>query len=380
MTNQKRTQDPGTEHPLSESVDAMIARAKRDAILQAASGAVIVLDSKGFIISFNSNAETQFSVTQKIAIETHVDKILNIREETSQSFYEWLKLLDLEAKISHRVVLKFNKANGSSELAEVTVGKAPIEHWTSKINSKGLSDNNKKPKIEDRNDLYQYICIIRPLSTFKDSQIEDALKYLSHTLKTPLSGILGLISLALNENDLPDLSRKYLERATKSGESLAYIIESTLNNLNSKPLDSNTIKKRSKHAKEELSHKGRFSGKRILVVEDNVTNQIIAKGMLKKFGIKPDIANNGEEAIIAVIENTYDLILMDCNMPVMDGYTATKKIRDLPEPKNTIPIIAVTATPVPSQDSFCKTNKLDGYIAKPFRLEDIYHSLHLWLN
>jgi CheY-like chemotaxis protein len=372
MIDQHRTNSPATDYTTPDRINSMLARAKRDAILQAASGALVVLDANGTIISFNNRSEEQFAIPKRKAIGVHVDQILNVCELASSSFYEWIKLLDLEAEVAHNVVLNFNKADGSTEMAEVTVGKAPLEHFT-------VEQNTENPSAaEDR--CYQYICVIRPVSTFKDSQIEDALKYLSHTLKTPLFGMLGLLSLALSENNLPIRSRHYLERANKSGEALAQIIERTLNKLQTKPSTQIAVQKKAEQAKEELIYKGRFSGKNILVVEDNLTNQIIAKGMLKKFGISPHTVENGEEAIAEIKRNNYDLILMDCNMPIMDGYTAAKMIRELPSPKNNTPIIAITATQVANKETFCETNKMDGYIAKPYRLDDIYHTLHLWLS
>ena len=102
--------------------------------------------------------------------------------------------------------------------------------------------------------------------------------------------------------------------------------------------------------------------------------------MLEKFGVKPQIVENGKDAIAEIKSKHYDLILMDCNMPIMDGYTATKIIRELPAPKNSIPIIAITATHISDKESFCETNKMDDYIAKPYRLNDIHHMLHFWLS
>lgn len=375
MTNQTPGHAAKAPPSLCESVDTLTARAKRDAILQSASGTIISLDPQGHIISLNSYAEVQFAISQRTAIGVHVDKILNISDETSSSFFEWLKLLDLDTKISHSVVLSFNKADGSSELAEVTIGKAPLEQWPQERQAEGVST-----VTEPTNTSYQYICVIHPLSTLKNSQFEDALKYLSHTLKTPLSGILGLITLALNESDLPAKSRKYLERASQSGETLSSIIDDTLEGLDATSETSKTTKKEAKPKQENLANEGKFRGKRILIVEDNATNQIIAKGMLRKFGVVPDVAENGEQALKAVLNNSYDLILMDCNMPIMDGYAATKLIRNLPAPKNTTPIVAITATQVSDPDSFCITHNMDGYLAKPYRLDDIYRSLNLWLT
>lgn len=372
MKNTQRTHSMKVDRTIPDHVNSMLARAKRDAILQAASGALIVLDATGTVISFNSRAEEQFAIPKRNAIGAQVDQILNVCELTDCSFYEWIKLLDLETEIAHNVILNFNKADGTTEMAKVTVGKAPLENLT--------AEKDAYKSSAEKDSSFQYICVIQPVSTFKDSQIEDALKYLSHTFKTPLFGMLGLISLALSEKHLPARSRRYLERANRSGEALTQVIERTLNKLQAQPFRQSGVHKKAEQAENDLAHKGRFSGNKILVVEDNLTNQIIAKGMLKKFGVNPHTVENGEEAIAEIKKNNYDLILMDCNMPVMDGYTAAKMIRELPAPKNHIPIIAITATQISDKETFCETNKLDGYIAKPYRLDDIYHMLHLWLS
>lgn len=107
------------------------------------------------------------------------------------------------------------------------------------------------------------------------------------------------------------------------------------------------------------------NGKRILVVEDDEINLLIAEHILGKAGYLVSKVNNGEEAIEIMKQETFDLILMDIEMPIMDGIEATPVIRKL-ENGRSIPIIALTAHSMPEKIEEFKSAGLDDYIIKPF--------------
>jgi CheY-like chemotaxis protein len=114
---------------------------------------------------------------------------------------------------------------------------------------------------------------------------------------------------------------------------------------------------------------------RILLAEDNLTNQKVALRMLKRLGYEADIAVNGLEAINAVREQNYDVILMDVQMPEMDGLEATRQIRtDLPA-ANQPYIIAMTAAAMQLDREKCLEVGMDDFLAKPARLEDLAQAL-----
>jgi len=119
----------------------------------------------------------------------------------------------------------------------------------------------------------------------------------------------------------------------------------------------------------------------ILVVDDNDINQAVAKGMLSKYGIAVVLANNGQVALDLLRQQTVDLVFMDCQMPVMDGYTATKNIRDpqtgLPNPK--IPVIAMTANAMQGDKEKCLASGMDDFIAKPVNPAKLLETLKKWL-
>ena len=125
---------------------------------------------------------------------------------------------------------------------------------------------------------------------------------------------------------------------------------------------------------------------RILLAEDTPLNQEVAVTMLQMLDCQVDVVNNGEEAIAAVKRNIYDIILMDCQMPVMDGFEATKRLRELSVQQPAVlagklpPIVAVTAHAVAGDREICLTAGMDDYLAKPYRRSELCAMLARWLK
>ncbi|MCK9468545.1 MAG: EAL domain-containing protein [Porticoccaceae bacterium] len=110
-------------------------------------------------------------------------------------------------------------------------------------------------------------------------------------------------------------------------------------------------------------------GKKVLVVDDNRANRLVASGMLEQFGCDCDFAQNGQEALERLSHKPFDLVLMDCNMPVMDGYQASRAIRDLPGIFDDLPIIAMTANSSPEEVRRCKDAGMNDLLVKPLTVE-----------
>jgi PAS domain S-box-containing protein len=113
---------------------------------------------------------------------------------------------------------------------------------------------------------------------------------------------------------------------------------------------------------------------RILLAEDNGINQRVAKLLLQKMGHEVDVVADGKQAVGAVERNIYDLVLMDCQMPVMDGYAATRAIRQLNLP-NRIPIIAMTANAMPEDRRRCAEAGMDDYVSKPISIAHLQDAI-----
>ncbi|MBT1700114.1 response regulator [Fulvivirgaceae bacterium PWU4] len=113
----------------------------------------------------------------------------------------------------------------------------------------------------------------------------------------------------------------------------------------------------------------------ILLVEDNDINRLYAKSILKNWHCQVDIAENGLVAIEKVKNNFYDVVLMDVQMPVMDGYEATRAIRLMDMPKNATPIVALTANATKRDVEKCLAAGMNDYLPKPFTPDDLYRKL-----
>jgi PAS domain S-box-containing protein len=118
----------------------------------------------------------------------------------------------------------------------------------------------------------------------------------------------------------------------------------------------------------------------VLLAEDNVVNQKVACRILEKLGYRVDVAADGQAAFEAWQSGRYHLILMDCQMPVMDGYETTRKIREHEAGARHVPIIALTAHAMKGADNQCRAAGMDDYLSKPIDRDQLQNSLNRWLG
>jgi PAS domain S-box-containing protein len=127
------------------------------------------------------------------------------------------------------------------------------------------------------------------------------------------------------------------------------------------------------HAPSEL-----YRDLKVLIAEDHPSNQTVAVAMLQYFGCSPDVAINGSEAVTMATNKFYDIIFMDCFMPVMDGFVATSEIRSREYGGRRSVIVALTANAIKGYWSKCLEAGMDDYLAKPMRSHELQHILERW--
>ena len=138
----------------------------------------------------------------------------------------------------------------------------------------------------------------------------------------------------------------------------------------SEVIDPKTLERRTKVHENAL---------RVLVAEDNIVNQVVTLKQLQKLGYRCEAVANGKEAIEALNSIPYDLVMMDCHMPEVDGYEATRIIRHNQSSFQNIPIIALTANAIVGDREKCIEAGMNDYLSKPVRIEDLEKILSKWL-
>jgi CheY-like chemotaxis protein len=111
---------------------------------------------------------------------------------------------------------------------------------------------------------------------------------------------------------------------------------------------------------------------RVLVAEDNPVNQLVARAVLEGIGMEVEIVGDGQQAVAAALAGSFDVVLMDCQMPVMDGLSATRQLRAA---GYAVPIVALTASATAQDERACLEAGMDGYLAKPYRQDELSAAL-----
>jgi len=128
-----------------------------------------------------------------------------------------------------------------------------------------------------------------------------------------------------------------------------------------------------------LGHQTKLSGARILLVEDNPINQELALDVLSHAGIIVSVAGNGQEALAMLAQQSFDGVLMDCQMPIMDGYAATRALRQHPQWRD-LPVIAMTANAMVGDRDKVLAAGMNDHIAKPIKLDELFTTLVRWVH
>ncbi len=130
----------------------------------------------------------------------------------------------------------------------------------------------------------------------------------------------------------------------------------------------------------ELKSRPKFRNNRILVVDDNPVNLKLTSRMLENLGCDVDLARSGLEALEILEDGSYELVFMDCRMPEMDGYEATRRIRSWDEPSADVPIVALTANATEQDRQLCLESGMNDFLTKPLSFDALQMSLLKWLG
>ncbi|MEY8214170.1 MAG: ATP-binding protein, partial [Colwellia sp.] len=174
-----------------------------------------------------------------------------------------------------------------------------------------------------------------------------------------------------------------IEVESTLGKGSTFLVTLNLENAQSQPIpEEHLVHKQKERTTGFIKNIDPLLNIHALVVEDNKTNQLIAQGILKKIGITIDIANNGQEAITILEKKSYDLIFMDCQMPIMDGYKASQTIRSHQSTviDHNVPIIAMTANAMKGDREKCLSAGMSDYIAKPINPIELNRIIKNWLK
>jgi CheY-like chemotaxis protein len=128
-----------------------------------------------------------------------------------------------------------------------------------------------------------------------------------------------------------------------------------------------------------LGHQTRLAGVRILLVEDNAINRELALDVLSRAGVVVSIACDGQQALDMLGRQRFDAVLMDCQMPVMDGYAATRALRQRPQLRD-LPVIAMTANAMVGDRDKVLAAGMNDHIAKPIKLDEMFATLARWVR
>jgi len=221
--------------------------------------------------------------------------------------------------------------------------------------------------------------LLRFAHRFRDepsNPLQFASSALGHDLRTPMTVVIGASELLL-EGQLDPEQRLAAENVHRSGQQLLGVIDQMLADV--------TEQAKSTPPPRAMTPVGFRLGAenevhRVLLAEDNDFNRMLIERVLRTLNCEVELAPTGREAVRKFHQGRYDLVLMDCHMPDIDGLEATRQIRAVEGPNRRVPILAITAGTVPGVRQACLQAGMDDFIAKPFSLSTLRRKASHWLS
>jgi two-component system, sensor histidine kinase and response regulator len=235
-----------------------------------------------------------------------------------------------------------------------------------------LKSQLKQPESND----FKQIIILDP--GFDTASIDREVKRIREIL--PTDTIVVLLPNLSNEQAMIQLEKlskvSYLTKPVTASDLFDYLINLTQGKI--LPASLKRGNKENRFGKVVLTLSESLKGKKILLAEDNQVNQQIALELLNMVGLEVEVVENGLEALSKVRNNKYDLVLIDLQMPIMDGYEATRRIQS--EIDNPPPLIAMTANALESDRKQSEQAGMKGHVAKPVDPENLYRVINRWIG
>ncbi|MCF6247644.1 MAG: response regulator, partial [Desulfobacula sp.] len=250
-----------------------------------------------------------------------------------------------------------------------------IESWgcsaiTSSCGEQALA---KLYELEKNKKYIDIILIDYSMPSMKGLKLAKKIRNLQDYKLTPLI-VLASIGMSGDGKECSDIGvNGYLTKPIRQKD-LKTFINYVLGNIGSS--NSETEKLVTRHTLAEIRRKNI----KVLLVEDYETNQVLATRQLELAGFNVTLANNGKEAVLLYKEHSFDVVLMDIQMPVMDGYEATTRIRAIEDEKKHTPIIAMTAHAIKGYREDCLNAGMDDYITKPLKREVLISTVSKWIQ
>jgi CheY-like chemotaxis protein len=303
--------------------------------------------------------ETNYEKAETLITNTIYDIIIISNYVSEQDYTKLITVIKQKAKATFILFLMHSTSN----------------EITNKVIELGVNSCLQKAHF-DNNCLSMILKSIFEIKTLKEN-IEKLtnkivateelifLSEISHRIRTPLNSIMGFSSILIEaEKNTENLD--YLKAIKTSGEKIAKLMDESLGKMD-KLKNDKIFEQTNQNPKVNFNKIKQLS---ILLVEDDLLNVKFVQHILAEYGIKTDVAANGKIAIHKVKENKYDLVLMDLEMPEMNGFEATEYIRV--SLKNTVPIIALTAHTMAGEKEKCLKIGMNDYIAKPIEVNLLF--------
>ena len=342
---------------------------------------IVIGEKLDTLIKSNANqAEVSLLLTQIAQINHRLTKLEDDFSFTLGEGARWLEGLVL------KVVMALSLTIGAATVVlSVSINKNLQKGVNAIIEGAQLIRNGvvtTRVPIYSKDEIGMIAIAFNEMTTTVEENIKAQHSFLinmSHEMRTPMNAILGF-SRHLKETSLNEEQQESLKMVIDSGDRLLDTLNHALKKIEKTPREGTLFPPHQLECPAPSPGTVIGKGIKVLVVEDNEINQLLARKVLEKHSFEIVMADNGKIGLDKLIKTDFDIVLMDLQMPEMDGYEATRRIRALNSAKSDIPIIAMTAHTVDGDRERCMAIGMNEYISKPYKSAELYEKMQLLLG